>query len=157
STDNTLGGVTPSDALYPTQKATKAYIDSHGGATSGAVYTAFSNQTTGIYTHNLGTDSHIVQCRDANSVVINPKRVTTGVTADTITFEIAQTGICTFVSGSGQQGPQGDPGPAGGSGKVNVVTFGATPTFNLSSGNIQKITLAGDVISMTLSNPVSGS
>ncbi len=39
---------------------------------------------------------------------------------------------------------------------VRVVTFSATPTFNLSLGTIQKITLTANVTSSTFSNPSSG-
>jgi hypothetical protein len=39
---------------------------------------------------------------------------------------------------------------------VNVVTFSATPTFDASLGNTQKITLTGNVTSSTLSNAVAG-
>lgn len=31
STDNTLGGNSPSDQLVPSQKAIKEYVDNHGG------------------------------------------------------------------------------------------------------------------------------
>jgi len=41
-------------------------------------------------------------------------------------------------------------------GKVNVVTFSATPTFDASLGNTQKITLTDNVTSSTLSNAVAG-
>lgn len=39
---------------------------------------------------------------------------------------------------------------------VNIVTFSATPTFNASLGNTQKITLTGNVTSSTLSNATTG-
>jgi hypothetical protein len=39
---------------------------------------------------------------------------------------------------------------------VNVVTFSATPTFNASLGNTQKITLTANVTSSTLSNATAG-
>ena len=39
---------------------------------------------------------------------------------------------------------------------VNTVTFSATPTFNASLGNTQKITLTGNVTSSTLSNASTG-
>ena len=39
---------------------------------------------------------------------------------------------------------------------VNTVTFSATPTFNASLGNTQKITLTGNVTSSTLSNATTG-
>lgn len=39
---------------------------------------------------------------------------------------------------------------------VRVVTFSATPVFNLSLGTIQKITLTANVTSSTFSNPSSG-
>jgi hypothetical protein len=39
---------------------------------------------------------------------------------------------------------------------VNTVTFSATPTFNASLGNTQKITLTGNVTSSTLSNAGTG-
>jgi hypothetical protein len=39
---------------------------------------------------------------------------------------------------------------------VNVVTFSATPTFDASLGNTQKITLTGNVTSSTLSNAATG-
>jgi hypothetical protein len=39
---------------------------------------------------------------------------------------------------------------------VNVVTFSATPTFEASLGNTQKITLTGNVTSSTLSNAATG-
>lgn len=39
---------------------------------------------------------------------------------------------------------------------VNTVSFSATPTFNLALGNLQKITLTGNVTSSTASNQVAG-
>jgi hypothetical protein len=39
---------------------------------------------------------------------------------------------------------------------VNTVTFSATPTFNASLGDIQKITLTGNVTSSTFSNASTG-
>jgi hypothetical protein len=39
---------------------------------------------------------------------------------------------------------------------VNSVTFSATPTFDASLGNTQKITLTGNVTSSTLSNATAG-
>jgi hypothetical protein len=39
---------------------------------------------------------------------------------------------------------------------LNVVTFSATPTFDASLGNTQKITLTGNVTSSTLSNASTG-
>lgn len=39
---------------------------------------------------------------------------------------------------------------------VNAVTFSATPVFNASLGNVQKITLTGNVTSSTLTNAVAG-
>ena len=39
---------------------------------------------------------------------------------------------------------------------LNVVTFSSTPTFDAEQGNVQKITLTGDVASSTLSNAVAG-
>ena len=39
---------------------------------------------------------------------------------------------------------------------VNTVTFSATPTFDASLGNTQKITLTGNVTSSTLSNAATG-
>jgi parallel beta-helix repeat protein len=39
---------------------------------------------------------------------------------------------------------------------VNTVTFSATPTFDASLGNTQKITLTGNVTSSTLSNATTG-
>ncbi len=39
---------------------------------------------------------------------------------------------------------------------VNVVTFSATPTFDVSLGNVQEITLTGNVTSSTLSNATAG-
>jgi hypothetical protein len=39
---------------------------------------------------------------------------------------------------------------------VNIVTFSATPTFDASLGNTQKITLTGNVTSSTLSNATDG-
>jgi hypothetical protein len=39
---------------------------------------------------------------------------------------------------------------------VNVVTFSATPTFDASLGNTQKITLTANVTSSTLSNASTG-
>jgi hypothetical protein len=39
---------------------------------------------------------------------------------------------------------------------VNTVTFSATPTFNASLGNTQKITLTANVTSSTLSNATAG-
>jgi hypothetical protein len=41
-------------------------------------------------------------------------------------------------------------------GIVNTVTYSATPTFNCSLGNIQKITLTGNVTSSTASSLVAG-
>jgi hypothetical protein len=39
---------------------------------------------------------------------------------------------------------------------TNTVTFSATPNFDLSLGNFQKIVLTGDVTSSTISNLVAG-
>ena len=39
---------------------------------------------------------------------------------------------------------------------VNTVTFSATPTFDASLGNTQKITLTDNVTSSTLSNATAG-
>jgi hypothetical protein len=39
---------------------------------------------------------------------------------------------------------------------INTVTFSATPTFDASLGNTQKITLTGNVTSSTLSNATAG-
>lgn len=39
---------------------------------------------------------------------------------------------------------------------LNTVTFSATPTFDASKGNTQKITLTGNVTSSTLSNAAAG-
>jgi hypothetical protein len=39
---------------------------------------------------------------------------------------------------------------------VNTVTYSATPTFDASLGNVQKITLTGNVTSSTLSNATTG-
>jgi hypothetical protein len=39
---------------------------------------------------------------------------------------------------------------------INTVTFSATPVFNLALGDIQTITLTGNVTSPTTSNPLSG-
>lgn len=39
---------------------------------------------------------------------------------------------------------------------VNTVTFSATPVFNAALGNVQKITLTGNVTSSTLTNAVAG-
>jgi hypothetical protein len=39
---------------------------------------------------------------------------------------------------------------------LNTVTFSATPTFDASLGNTQKITLTGNVTSSTLSNATTG-
>lgn len=41
-------------------------------------------------------------------------------------------------------------------GGSKIVTFSATPTFNLNDGNSQKMTLTGSVTSLTLSNKLNG-
>jgi len=41
-------------------------------------------------------------------------------------------------------------------GGLNIVSFSATPTFNVLLGNTQKITLSGNVTSSTLTNAIAG-
>jgi hypothetical protein len=66
----------------------------------------------------------------------------------------AESGVFRFARGGGYQ-----TAILNGSGwatSVNVVTFTATPTFDASLGNTQKITLTDNVTSSTLSNATAG-
>lgn len=45
STDNTLGGNSPSNEVVPSQKAIKEYVDTHGGGVWGSITGTLSDQT----------------------------------------------------------------------------------------------------------------
>jgi hypothetical protein len=79
STDNTLGGLTPSNTLYPTQKAVKDYVDAQGASYK-------------VCTLNIDFDG-------ANYTIENTFEDTIGVTISTIStqrFKLTSTGNFTL-------------------------------------------------------------
>lgn len=94
STDDTLGGNTPSDYLAASQKAIKTYVDNNSGGGGGLAYTAacpaitiMDGVATWAVTHNLGTQTIITQLYSSSGAKIEHNVLITSNNAITITFK----------------------------------------------------------------------
>lgn len=92
STDDTLGGNTPSDYLAVSQKAIKTYVDNNSGG-SGTSYTATCPAITPVdgvatwsVTHNLGSQA-VVTALYSNNNKIEHNTLITSNNALTVTFK----------------------------------------------------------------------
>lgn len=91
----------------------------------------FSSQTSVTFTHNLNTDTPIVQCYDASGsrIWIEPSQITsTSSNVSTITFAASQSGKC-VANATGGGG-----GGGGGSGDITDVLAGTGINVTSSSG-----------------------
>ncbi len=134
-----------------TKAASTAYVDAAvSGATNTAYSQTFSSQSSVLLTHNLNTTRIIVACWDnatpANYIEWATLQATDANDA-TVTFTGSQSGYCVVEIGGGGTIQTGG---------VNAVAFSATPSFNLSAGWTQTITLTGNVTSSSVSAPIKG-
>lgn len=117
-----------------------------GGSPSPGVSLTFSPTagSTTTLTHNFGNADHYTFCQDSSGNIFTPSEVTLGSNADTIFVGAAMTSVtCTAMNTALSNG-------------VNTVSFSATPAFNAALGNIQAITLTGNVTSWTVTNLAVG-
>lgn len=111
----------------------------------------FTSVNSKACVHNLNTTHLHFDCWDASGAPVWKEAFDSVVETDanTLTFTFADTesGHCDI----------GIAGPVGGLiGGQKVVSYSATPAFDLSLGWMQKITLTGDVTSSTVSNQSAG-
>lgn len=111
---------------------------------------SFTSVTSKACVHNLNTVNLAFTCYDAASpaqfIEPNDAKLTDANTL-TFTFTASQSGKCIIQAGGSSSGSAGG---------INLVSYSATPAFNLGLGWLQKITLTGNVTSSSVSNPTAG-
>lgn len=138
----TAGGGSTATACY--SNGTSWVLISGTGSTANPTVT-FTSQTSVTFTHNLNTDTPIIQCYDnsGSRIWVEPSQITsTSVNASTITFATSQSGKCAANATGGAGG--------GGGGSGTVTSVGMTvPAWLAVSGS--PITSSG-TLAVTLSS-----
>ena len=137
------------------------YLSAGGGGAYGVIVNGLPNTGTGGLSIRSGgaspTEKAVISGAGLgtfNGGVTTPLQLASTAATGTAPLVVASTTPVANLSLSGGAGTSVSVAKL--STPVNVVTFSATPTFDASLGNTQKITLTANVTSSTLSNATAG-